>query len=71
MSEILVICHTELLWTTHILHTELSLGMLWGSHCVQQSLCSHSVNMLAQLLDCTITEQYAVIQLLWTKKGKG
>jgi len=63
-------CHTVLLWTSHILHTELRLGMSWSSHYVLWSLCNHSVNMLALLLDCTIVEQHAVTWFLWWEGGE-
>jgi hypothetical protein len=59
--EILVICQTALLQTSHILHTELSLAMFRGSHYVQWSSCNHIVNMSAPLSDCTILEQHAII----------
>jgi hypothetical protein len=61
VCKILIICHTALLQISHILHTELSLGMLWGSHYVQGHLGSRSVNMLVLLLDCTIVKQCAVV----------
>jgi hypothetical protein len=37
------------------------------SHYVKWSSCSCSANMLAVLLDCTLVDQHAVIQFLWSE----
>jgi hypothetical protein len=66
--KILVICQTALLWTSHLLHTEPSLGVAWGSCYLQWSSCNHGVNISAPLLDCTIVEQHAV---KWFVRSEG
>jgi hypothetical protein len=41
--------------------------MSWGSCYIQWSLCSHSVNMSAPVLDSTTAKQHVVIWFLWSE----
>jgi len=70
VCKILVICQTVFLQTSHILGTEQSLGISWGSHYVQWSSCNNNVNRLAPLLNCTVVEQQAVIWFLLSEGVK-
>jgi len=59
-----------LLRTSSVLHTELSLGMSWGSRDVPSCSCNHSVNMAAMAADFTIVEQRSVIRFLCSEGVK-
>jgi len=63
--KMLIICQTVLLWTSHVLHTEI--GTLWDSHHIQCSLCNYSTNKSTPLADCTFIEKCALILFLWSK----
>jgi hypothetical protein len=69
--KILVICHTALLWTSRVLHTELSLGMSLGSHYVQWSSFCHSVNMSILLSNYALVEKRAIIDQSAWRLGYG
>jgi len=46
----MVICQTALLRTSHLLHTELSLGMSWGSRYVRGSSCYLNAPLLSTVM---------------------
>jgi hypothetical protein len=67
-SKILLICWTELLQTSHVLHAELSLDISWGSRYIEWNLHNHNVNLSALLSDYThCWAMWSLIQCLWSE----